>query len=180
MLQSRAAMPKSCARPKTSLAADAKSVSSKAKKSLVKSSNSNAGQRAKTLKIAKYYQKPRKSPTRDLLASHTRSQGKLPDPPVRLQHPRLRTEEPRFAVHEGRFHCGAFEEERKGVPLRLSPASLRESTLPGGGIGVFVREDVPDKTVILEYGGEVITMEEAKRRQIQVIAFVFISFANAS
>jgi len=56
----------------------------------------------------------------------------------------------------------------------LSPASLKESTLPGGGLGLFVREDVPDETVFLEYGGEIITMKEARRRQMKVIAFAFI------
>ena len=106
---------------------------------------------------------------------HTRSQGPLPDPPVRVQHPRLRTEEPRFGFHEGRFHCGAVEEQLNGAQLRLSPASLQESTLPNGGFGVVVREDVPVNTKVLEYGGELITLEEAKRRKKKVIDFIFIS-----
>jgi SET domain-containing protein len=65
-------------------------------------------------------------------------------------------------------------EERDGVTLRLSPASLKESTVPGGDYGVIVQEDVPRNTAFLEYGGELITLEEAKRRQNKVIYLFYL------
>ena len=105
-------------------------------------------------------------------SQHTRSQGNFSDPPVRLQHPRLRTEEARFGFHEGRFHC-VQELRRKGRPLRLVASSLKESTIPGAGRGLFVREDVPAKTVLAEYGEELITLDEARKRQKEVIALLF-------
>ena len=156
------------------LATDANSIRRKAMKASVKSSNANAGQKAMALKqskprkLARFPKSPRKPPTRASNAAHTRSQGAFPDPPVRIQHPRLRTEEPRFGIHEGRFHCGALVEERMRVPLRLVAASLKESTIPGAGLGVFVREDVPKDKIFLEYGGECITLAEAKKRQQKV------------
>ncbi len=50
--------------------------------------------------------------------------------------------------------------------------SLQESTIPGAGLGIFVREDVQNNTVFSEYGGELINLAEAKKRQLKVIAFV--------
>lgn len=130
-----------------------------------KAKANNAGQRAQTLR------KFAKTPTRVSNASHTRSHGRFPDPPVRLEHPRLRIEGPRFGIHDGRFHCDAIEEvRRKGRPLRLVAMSVKESTIPGAGRGLFVREDVPDNTIFAEYGGELITLAEARKRQMQVIS----------
>ena len=54
--------------------------------------------------------------------------------------------------------------------------SLQESTIPGAGLGFFVREDVQNNTVFSEYGGivgELINLAEAKKRQRKVIAIVF-------
>ena len=158
------------------LATDANRIRRKAMKAraLVKSSNANAGPKAMALKeskprkLARFPKSPRKPPTRASNAAHTRSQGAFPDPPVRIQHPRLRTEEARFGIHEGRFHCGALVEERMRVPLRLVAASLKESTIPGAGRGIVVREDVPKNKKFLEYGGECITLAEAKKRQNKV------------
>ena len=36
-----------------------------------------------------------------------------------------------------------------------------------------MREDVPAKTVFSEYGGELITLDEARKRQMEVIALFF-------
>ncbi len=49
--------------------------------------------------------------------------------------------------------------------------SVKESTIPGAGNGIFVREDVPAKTILSEYGGELLTLAEARKRQMQVISF---------
>ncbi len=118
-----------------------------------------------------------KSPTRASHAAHTRSQGEFPDPPVRLQNPRLRIEEPRFGFHEGRFHCGAIEEPlRRGDPRTLVAASLKESTIPGAGLGLFVRDNVQTGKIFCEYGGQVITLDEARKRQRKVVALAIFRF----
>ncbi len=53
--------------------------------------------------------------------------------------------------------------------------SVKESTFPGAGRGLFVREDVQSKTIFSEYGGELITLAKARKRQMhwQVISFFF-------
>ena len=124
----------------------------------------NAGRRAQALN---------KSVKSARASNAPHSQGNFSDPPVRLQHPRLRTEEPRFGFHEGSFHCGAIGKLLcKGRPLRLVAMSLKESTVPGAGRGLFVREDVWAKTIFSEYGGELITLDEARKWQMEVTLFL--------
>jgi hypothetical protein len=141
----------------------------------------NAGRKAKmlkmakTLKLAKSKTKKSKSGSektrkaRAVNASHTRSHGEFPDPPVRLWRVHgLRTEAPRFGIHEDRFHCDAHEETLSdGTRLKFVAVSLKESTLEGAGRGLFVVQDVEVGTDICEYGGITISQEEAKRRQIE-------------
>ena len=120
---------------------------------------------------------------------HTRSHGPLPDPPVRLQTPRLRVEPPRLGIHDGRLHCGALPTEllENGKQLRLVATSLQESTLPGAGRGIIVQEDVAPGQLFEEFGGEVITFDEAKMRRSQVslisqltLSFIVSQFVFAS
>jgi len=151
-----------------------------------KGSNSvNAGRKAYKLKMAKSLKlansktktsksksKPRKAkPPRAANASHTRSQGRFPDPPVRLgRGSGLRVEQPVFGFHEGRFHCDRFEEPLpKGKRLKYAAVSLKESTLEGAGHGLFVRQRVAVGDAICEYGGEVVDLDEAKRRQTEEV-----------
>ena len=123
------------------------------------------------------HRKTTKSKTKRSMASahatHTRSQGDRPDPPVRLQTPRLRIEPPQYGIHEARFHCGACVEFLPdGTRLDLAATSLQESTLEGAGRGVIVKQYVPPNTIFTEYGGDVVSERVARSRRAKVISFV--------
>ena len=96
-------------------------------------------------------------------------------PQPKMQHPRFRTELASGSKPE-RFYLGNLEvpleyepgQRRAGRTGTLARVSLKESTIPGAGLGVHLREDVLANRLILLYWGDTITMEEAQRRKIEV------------
>lgn len=110
-------------------------------------------------------------------ATHTRSQGNRPDPPVRLQTPRLRIEPAQYGIHEARYHCGACVEFLPdGTRLDLAASSLQESTLEGAGRGLILNQYVPPNTKYAEYGGDVVGERVARSRRAKVISFLVCDF----
>ena len=104
-----------------------------------------------------------------------------------MQHPRFRTELARGSKPE-RYHLGSLEvpleyepgQRRFGRTGTMARVSLKESTIPGAGLGVHLRQDVPANQLILMYWGKGISIEEALRRKKLVICISEIRSLHCS
>ena len=151
---------------------------------------SNAGHKAKSLRMAKLLDranpKPRKAapkvPRKVAKAkfvkaklakanarraanamhtrSHTHSEGGFPDIPVRL----WRGHGLRIEEPRFGFHEGRYHcaAFSDGNELKYVAVSLEESTREGAGRGLILKEDIVGGTDLCEYGGEVVSQAEAK------------------
>ena len=93
-------------------------------------------------------------------------------PEVSMQIPRFRIEAP--GSHTPAFHLGNAHvvlkhgQRAQGRTETLARVSLKESSIPNAGYGVYLREAVVAGQLLVLYWGDKISMQEAERRRQKV------------